>query len=181
MEVNKPTENKTEFAKNFCKLVEQHQVNDGDPITIGSALKELPKQAISHDRIYDVIDVHTSSNYYKASGFEATVRHNAAMHVKNPGYDQNSVFAGMTMDRHNGEVTRSASANKRILRSGAPDDVVAECLNVPFYNGINLLTEDNDPSDDQDMFFSHQQNGGRKYKFVLEPVYPVDSDVIEDL
>lgn len=180
----KPLVFSEECVKEFSEAIREYNIVDGDPLTIGHALKELPKQVISHGRIYNVehLNVNAVISEGTSAAAAATVSHQVKPIVRETGYG--SMSSQLNITRCENEVTAWSYAGKPISHEDhtfSYGETLEQGLDAHFtLSALMPCASAQQSTEDTDMLFNYTINGGPA-KYVKENIYPVDPDVIQDL
>lgn len=172
------------IAAELLEKVRNYEPVDGDPLTIGAMLKELPKQVISHGNIYEVGNANADVSVGSSRGTTTTVSSDGYRTNADNEYAYGHMTGTMYIQRCEGEVSKFANSQSRNPYSGAGDTIseaIDKGLSIPMTCQGYTLASDEEISSDNIPYYHRMKIGNRTYKSEIQPLYAVEADVIQDL
>lgn len=184
MENNKLPTITDQNAKEFHNAIHDYEIVDGDPLTIGHVLKDFPKNTFTHGRIYDAEYVSVGVRAGTGTTIDITQKVHETALPRATENNFNGINSQLNMSRCDGEVLTWAYANHYIpaqFDSGLTyEEDLKEGFNKPYtMNALVPLKEGQEPM--WSSAFANYQIKGKPARYVVEPIYAVDPDVVQDL
>ena len=185
MENNKLPAIPNDDAKEFHKAIHDYEIVDGNPLTIGHALKDLPTKVISHGRIYDTEYVSAGMRIGASTTIDITQKSHETALPRAKESIFNNINSQLNISRCDGEVMSWAHADHYVSPEFDDDlpcvEDLQECFNKPYtLNALVPLKKGKEPTEPH-THFAHYQIKGKPAHYVCENLYPVDPDVVQDL
>lgn len=177
--MDRPKSNLQDIVKD---ATEKYVQNDGDPLTLGSVMQEIPKQIYSHGRIYDVVQACASFSTESRERLDVFKR----QYDCDDGCETESGFvrnAVVKLSRHDGEV-RLASSLYKYQGVGDGDDIgmlMSNAFNDYFQLGAHVSSDLKQLNIVVDDVMDHDDLFEERRRYKVEPIYNVDADVVQDL
>lgn len=172
------------ISDELLEKVRNYEPVDGDPLTIGAMLKELPKQVISHGNIYEVGHANADVSVGSSCGATTTVNISGHRTSVDNEYAYGHMSGTMYIQRCDGEVSKFANSQPRNPYEGRSDtisDAIDKGLTTPMMcQGYSPVSAE-EISNDDIPYYQQIKMGNRTFKYDTQPMYAVESEVIQDL
>lgn len=171
-------------AKDFHNAIHDYEIVDGNPLTIGHALKDFPKNTFSHGRIYDAEYVSVGVRAGTGTTIDITQKVHETALPRATENNFNGINSQLNMSRCDGEVLTWAHANHYVPAlfdsELTYEEDLKEGFNTPYTNNVMVpLEKGQEPAGPY--AYANYQIKGKPAHYVVEPIYAVDPDVVQDL